>query len=87
MIPTMGLLQSLPSLASDHQRLSSIDGSVPSLTERPAGCAFHPRCPYAEPGRCDQNPSPELSSLSKDHHVACLRVREIHTEFTSESGT
>ena len=28
-------------------RLASIPGSVPSLTERPAGCPFHPRCPRA----------------------------------------
>ncbi|WP_081913830.1 ABC transporter ATP-binding protein [Glycomyces sp. NRRL B-16210] len=26
---------------------------IPSLTDLPAGCAFHPRCPAFEPGLCD----------------------------------
>ncbi len=82
---TMGLLQSLPSFASSKQRLSSIAGSVPSLAERPSGCAFHPRCPFAEPGVCDQDPSPELRQLSEGHTVACVRAEEIHAEHSTRS--
>ncbi|MGD9301356.1 MAG: ABC transporter ATP-binding protein [Desulfobacterales bacterium] len=42
-----GLMGSIPSL---HQRvdiLVQIEGTMPRLTEIPAGCAFHPRCPHA----------------------------------------
>ena len=75
---TMGLLESLPSLALDKERLPSIAGNVPSLAELPPGCSFHPRCPYAESGRCDVGEAPELLSVNGDHTVACLRVGEIH---------
>ncbi len=75
---TMGLLESLPSLALGKERLSSIEGSVPSLTERPPGCPFHPRCPYAEPGLCDRGDPPELRSIDTGRLVACLRLEEIH---------
>jgi len=76
---TMGLLESLPSLALAKERLPSISGSVPSLAELPPGCSFHPRCPHAEPGRCDVGDAPELLSVEKNHEVACLRIGEIHT--------
>ena len=75
---TMGLLESLPSLALDKERLPSISGSVPSLAELPPGCSFHPRCPHAEPGRCDVGDAPELLPVNGDHGVACLRIGEIH---------
>jgi len=74
---TMGLLKSLPSLSPRHGRLPSIEGSVPSLTELPPGCPFHPRCPYAEAGRCDVGGPPALREISPGRTVACLRAEEI----------
>ena len=74
---TMGLLKSLPSLAMDKARLPSIEGSVPSLSELPPGCPFHPRCPFAEPGRCDVGGPPAVETVAPGHEVACLRVSEI----------
>ena len=74
---TMGLLKSLPSLAMDKSHLPSIDGSVPSLTELPPGCPFHPRCPYAQPGRCDTGTPPASKEIALGHNVACVRVDEI----------
>lgn len=57
---TEGLLQAVPARGG-HQRLKAISGSVPPLDALPAGCRFHPRCPYAEPGLCDmQTPTFEL---------------------------
>jgi oligopeptide/dipeptide ABC transporter ATP-binding protein len=46
---TRGLLASLPRLdtAGDSQ-LTPIRGTPPSLIRLPSGCAFHPRCPYAQ---------------------------------------
>jgi oligopeptide/dipeptide ABC transporter ATP-binding protein len=74
---TMGLLKSLPSLSREHERLPSIEGSVPSLTELPPGCPFHPRCPFCEPGRCDMGGPPAKIELDDGRKVACLRVHEL----------
>ncbi len=72
---TEGLLASLPRLdrRSDKEaRLHRIVGQPPSLIRLPPGCAFHPRCPYAEiPGRCDSE-RPELERVGPDHRSACF---------------
>jgi len=74
---TRALLESLPSLAMEKARLPSIKGSVPSLTEIPPGCPFHPRCPHAKAGVCDVGSPPPLESIDTDRLAACLRVHEI----------
>jgi oligopeptide/dipeptide ABC transporter ATP-binding protein len=73
---TQGLLNSLPEM-DRHGRLAAIPGIVPSLAAIPPGCAFHPRCPHAEPGRCDRGAAPELGALEPEHEAACHRVAEI----------
>ncbi|ARS88932.1 ABC transporter ATP-binding protein [Natrarchaeobaculum aegyptiacum] len=45
---TAGLLASIPRLGDDRDRLPQLPGSIPDLVDRPTGCRFHPRCPYAE---------------------------------------
>lgn len=77
---TMGLLKSLPSMSMDKEKLPSIKGSVPSLTEIPSGCPFHPRCPYYKEGVCDTGTPPDLIKIGEDHDAACVRVNEINTE-------
>lgn len=42
---TAGLMGSIPTLTQDEDRLTQIPGSMPRLSEIPAGCAFGPRCP------------------------------------------
>jgi peptide/nickel transport system ATP-binding protein len=44
---TMGLMASIPDMASDREQLNQIDGAMPRLNAIPAGCAYHPRCPRA----------------------------------------
>jgi oligopeptide/dipeptide ABC transporter ATP-binding protein len=44
---TRGLIGSRPLLTEDRARLEFIRGQVPTLTAKPAGCPFHPRCPEA----------------------------------------
>jgi peptide/nickel transport system ATP-binding protein len=44
---TVGLMGSIPSFTDANDRLAQIDGSMPRLTEIPAGCAFNPRCAHA----------------------------------------
>ena len=36
-----------------QKTLVPIEGTVPSLLERPVGCPFHTRCPQVMAGRCD----------------------------------
>ncbi|MFI0843750.1 ABC transporter ATP-binding protein [Mesorhizobium sp. IMUNJ 23232] len=46
---TRGLIGSIPSLSSRHDRLVQIDGAMPRLNAMPEGCAFHPRCGSTQP--------------------------------------
>jgi oligopeptide/dipeptide ABC transporter ATP-binding protein len=46
-------------------------GEVPSPTNPPPGCAFHPRCSQASKECCECES--ELKLVSGDHYVACFR--------------
>lgn len=71
---TAGLIRSMPS--KDRSReLVGIPGVVPPPTDLPGGCRFHPRCSFAEPGRCDVI-EPELEPFA-DGSVRCLRAEEL----------
>jgi peptide/nickel transport system ATP-binding protein len=45
---TRGLIASIPNLAATEHKLYSIPGAPPMLGALPGGCAFHPRCAYAQ---------------------------------------
>ena len=82
---TIGLLESLPSLTPIGQRLPSIRGSVPALSDIPPGCAFHTRCSYALPGRCNVGSPPPLERFAgqgpgEERSAACWRTREVALE-------
>lgn len=47
-----------------------LTGEVPSPANPPPGCAFHPRCPYADE-RCKRE-IPPLVQIKKGHYLACL---------------
>jgi len=67
---TWGLLDSLPRHDIDEKgTLLPIEGQPPSLIDVPSGCAFHPRCPYAQ-DRCVKE-SPELRDITSGHMAAC----------------
>jgi oligopeptide/dipeptide ABC transporter ATP-binding protein len=44
---TRALLNSIPRMSEDDQRLTAIEGQPPDLSALPPGCAFAPRCPNA----------------------------------------
>src|SRR5689334_19381009 len=44
---TRALLNSIPRMSEQQQRLTAIDGQPPDLAALPPGCAFGPRCPSA----------------------------------------
>jgi oligopeptide/dipeptide ABC transporter ATP-binding protein len=70
---TRGLLASLPRLdrRTRDARLHRIKGQPPSLVFVPPGCAFNPRCPYAEIGGVCSRDRPELHQISDTHWSAC----------------
>ncbi len=45
---TIGLLEAIPELTADEVIITGIPGNPPNLRTLPSGCAFHPRCPFAE---------------------------------------
>jgi oligopeptide/dipeptide ABC transporter ATP-binding protein len=73
---TRGLLASIPRLTTPRKsRLPTIEGTVPSLAEMPAGCRYHNRCPWAE-ARCAAA-RPPLELVAENHQVSCIRWREL----------
>ena len=69
---TVGLLGAIPRLDLAQHRLASIEGQVPNPMQRPTGCAFAPRCPFAQP-RC-LSQAPALETVGLDHTSACWRA-------------
>jgi peptide/nickel transport system ATP-binding protein len=75
---TWGLLKSIPRLdAPREEDLVPIPGTPPSLINRPPGCHFHPRCPYAQPDHARIDPRLEPVSDEPGHHVACLLEADV----------
>lgn len=72
---TIGLLQSLPSVKGEAERLHTIKGSVPPVYSMPKGCRFHPRCPYAQE-QCREC-EPPVQQIAPGHTIKChLRVTQ-----------
>jgi len=63
---TQALLSSIPRLGA-KEPLYAIPGQPPDLSDPPAGCAFHPRCPYAWE-QCRVAEPPETNA--GPHHLA-----------------
>lgn len=60
-----------PELTRHKQRMQLRSEDIPSLTEIPEGCAFHPRCPFFVPGLCNSR-VPALSRVpGYQQTVAC----------------
>jgi oligopeptide/dipeptide ABC transporter ATP-binding protein len=70
---TRGLLASLPRLDRryDNERLYRITGQPPSLIFLPPGCAFHPRCEYADLQGVCVTDRPELRVVGDGQVSAC----------------
>src|ERR1039458_7186929 len=66
---TKALMNSVPKLGGDADRLSAIPGNVPRIGNFPPGCRFAPRCPIAKP-ECS-NAIPELLEVEPGRWVRC----------------
>lgn len=66
---TKGLIESLPSLDKDVERLGSIKGTVPPAYNYPSGCRFADRCPFVME-KCRQS-APGFQETGNGHLVRC----------------
>ncbi len=77
---TEGLLNAMPRVGQERERLATIPGTVPPPTNWPAGCRFHDRCPYAW-DRCLTD-HPPLYQIGEGHvsrcHLAVEPERRAH---------
>jgi len=71
---TRMLLDAVPDLELTGRKRTPVAGEVPNPLEPPAGCAFHPRCPYANE-RCRRE-TPLLKRGRSGEPVACHAVEE-----------
>lgn len=76
---TKGLLESIPRLDLKGQELSAIKGLPPLLTDIPKGCAFNPRCRYAQDA-CRQDPVPTLYQVAPVRSSACHFWKEVKAD-------
>ncbi|MGW1707671.1 ABC transporter ATP-binding protein [Streptomyces sp. NPDC002206] len=84
---TWGLLTSMPRIDKEEtDRLVPVKGSPPSLINIPSGCAFNPRCPYADvpKGGITRTTRPELQQVEGDHFAACHMSPEDRTRIWTE---
>ncbi|WP_440006853.1 ABC transporter ATP-binding protein [Halomicrococcus sp. SG-WS-1] len=92
---TRGLLKSIPGNNPGKERLSTIEGDVPTPNEPATYCRFAPRCPEAF-DECEKvHPVPvDVNDQTDDHTAACLlypedvskeQAVETHREAANES--
>jgi peptide/nickel transport system ATP-binding protein len=61
---TQALIKELPRLQAERRQFDPIKGELPSPSDPPAGCPFHPRCPHVMP-RCREE-RPVLNVVQPD---------------------
>jgi peptide/nickel transport system ATP-binding protein len=72
---TQALLSAVPTIDVDHKRsVIRLEGDMPSPSEPPAGCYFHPRCPKAM-DVCRQH-YPGRTSLGAAHFASCYLLSD-----------
>jgi peptide/nickel transport system ATP-binding protein len=67
---TVGLIKALPGALEAGSRLNQIPGMMPTLTDIPPGCAFHPRCNISEHG-CKLETPILMSTHGRKQLIAC----------------
>ena len=85
---TEGLLHSVPRLTEEGlklRRLATIEGTVPSLLDLPAGCKFAPRCSYVI-DECRVR-EPALLEVTAEHSSRCIRFDCVAAEKTPQMNT
>ena len=73
---TVGLIKALPGALEAGSRLNQIPGMMPTLTDIPPGCAFHPRCKISEQ-KCKLETPLLLSAKNRKQMIACHVLNKI----------
>lgn len=69
---TEALFNSIPRISdASHTRLQAIPGRPPQLVKPAPGCAFAPRCPYAQQ-RCHRETPAMVQTEDPEHSHACF---------------
>jgi peptide/nickel transport system ATP-binding protein len=71
---TQGLIKALPGNLLPGSRLNQIPGMMPTLTDIPPGCAFHPRCTISD-SKCEEKTPMLVSINDQNRMVACHMVK------------
>ncbi len=71
---TQGLIKALPGSLQPGSRLNQIPGMMPTLTDIPPGCAFHPRCTISDK-ICRMEVPALISRRDADRMTACHMVK------------
>lgn len=79
---SLGLQNAFPTLEKMTQKLISIPGSPPDLTQEQTGCRFQARCPFRTE-RC-MTVEPPLEALADGQFSAC-HYNDQHATFAKES--
>jgi len=79
---TLSLLRSVPDYDAVRERLATIPGAPPDLADPPAGCPFHPRCPFAQDD-CRGGDFP-LRPAGPDRATACIHPEACATDLARE---
>jgi len=73
---TQGLLKSIPGGFQSGTRLNQIPGMMPTLTDIPPGCAFHPRCGVST-AVCEMETPLLVSTGERDQMIACHMLGKV----------
>lgn len=70
---TKALLSARPAVSEEEkQKKIILEGEIPSPSNPPTGCSFHPRCQEKMLPECNKE-SPHETILSETHHVWCWK--------------
>jgi peptide/nickel transport system ATP-binding protein len=73
---TQGLIKALPGALEAGSRLNQIPGMMPTLTDIPPGCAFHPRCKISE-AVCEMSSPLLMRTRDRRQMIACHVLNKI----------
>jgi oligopeptide/dipeptide ABC transporter ATP-binding protein len=83
---TQALVRAAPRLSTQRKTIKpALTGDIPNAIDRPAGCHFHPRCPFAMPVCREREPA--LLHLGSGRTVACHLHDPEHTPAAAAAGT
>ena len=83
---TRTLIDAIPAVDGDRNRLYALPGSMPDLKTLPDGCNFADRCPHVEPA-CRTGGDPELEPVSDGTGSAAACVRSAELDLSEPATT